>query len=57
VDVFEIKHLSSLRGFQLGKKEEQKMRDDPTMSMKTKEVMSYILDHPTMFIKTNDLIF
>ena len=38
-------------------KNAQKIGDDPTMLMKTKENQSDILDGPTMFMKTNNLIF
>jgi hypothetical protein len=37
------------------KKSKQKIGDDPTMLLKTKEIRSDILDHPTMLMKTNAL--
>jgi hypothetical protein len=35
----------------------QKMKDDPTMLLKTKESKNDILDDPTMFSKIKELIF
>ena len=41
----------------LPKSGEQKMMAYPTMLMKTKETRNDKLDDPTMFIKTNNLVF
>ena len=40
-----------------GKKRNQKMKDEPTMLLKTKENTSDILDDPTIFMKIKDLFF
>ena len=52
-----INNLSKMGGSREGKKGNQKMKDEPTMLLKTKENKSDILDDPTIFMKIKDLCF
>jgi hypothetical protein len=53
----EIKDLQRRRGRGEANRDNQKMKDEPTMLLKTKENKSDILDDPTIFMKIKDLCF
>ncbi len=52
-----INNLAHRLGVGQGKKGNRKLRDSPTMLMKTKEEISDILTNATMLMKTNGLFF
>ena len=52
-----INDLSHLLGVGQGKKGDKKLRDSPTMLMKTKEERSDILTNATMLMKRKGLFF
>jgi hypothetical protein len=55
--LIEIAAISEFMKQRVCARGELKMRDDPTMLLKTKQNQCDSLDDPTMLIKTNDLIF